>query len=241
MLCTACSLAIGASYTSPMQFCQSGLCLPATGGFSGYVIGPDWCCAGLTMFGSVLRKFFAPSMSLTRSETVFALSYTFQPAKPMMPTAIRMTAVNRSIGPQLRPWLTLTGAMGRRPPNFAAGFEAPAFAAGRVPADFVPADRVPADLAAFVPVALAAAAFEAPAAFEVAADFVADDFSSASAFAAADLAAPLDLAAPAAFAPTDRVVPAALDVPAVAPAALALVPAGFSGADSSLSRFGLPP
>src|SRR5579859_2536013 len=35
---------------------------------------------------------------------------------PMIPTASRPTIVNSAIGPQGRPWLTLTGAIGGRPP-----------------------------------------------------------------------------------------------------------------------------
>src|SRR6266508_1672627 len=43
-LWTACSLAIGASYTSPMQFCQIGLCVPATGGEVWNLSLPALCC-----------------------------------------------------------------------------------------------------------------------------------------------------------------------------------------------------
>src|SRR4051795_3129807 len=51
----------------------------------------------------------------------------------MMPTAIRPTAVNRAMGPQFRPWLTLTGVIGLRgepplpPPDEAGGVLAPGF------------------------------------------------------------------------------------------------------------------
>src|SRR5688572_16755743 len=156
-----------------MQFCQSPLCLPATGGICSYLIGPDWCWAAFTRSGLLLRKLCAPSIWPTRSETVSALSYTFHPAKPMMPTATRITAVNIAIGPQLRPWLTLTGASGRRPPALAAGREVAAFAAGREPALVAPAFAAPALAGAFDDAPALVALAERPAVFDAA--FVAFD------------------------------------------------------------------
>src|SRR5215207_473699 len=62
---------------------------------------------------------------------------------PMMPTAIRTTTPATAIGPQLRPPLTLTGAVGLRPlPPLPCGREP-----GRLPG-FAPADLAPADFAA---------------------------------------------------------------------------------------------
>src|SRR6185312_7148561 len=86
-----------------------------------------------------------------------------------MPTATRITTANIAIGPQLRPWLTLTGAIGRRPPPFTAGREPPALAAlaaGRPAALAAEADLEAAlEAAALAPVleedAVRPAAFEA--------------------------------------------------------------------------------
>src|SRR6266536_4163583 len=58
---------------------------------------------------------------------------TCQRPKPMILTASRPTSENRAIGPQLVPWLTLTGVVGgRRTPN-AAGLAGVADFAGLAP------------------------------------------------------------------------------------------------------------
>jgi len=85
---------------------------------------------------------------------------------PMIATATTPVATNRAIGPQLRPWLTRTGASGLRPlpPPPAANLAGVvlvgvAFAG----AAFVPVALVPVALAAvvFAPVVLAAVALAA--------------------------------------------------------------------------------
>src|SRR5262249_22867843 len=43
----------------------------------------------------------------------------------MMPSASAPTRLNRMIGPQLRPWLTLTGVIGLRPPPLPPALAAP--------------------------------------------------------------------------------------------------------------------
>jgi hypothetical protein len=149
----------------------------------------------------------------------------------------------------------LTGAMGRRPPAFAAGLVLAAFAAGREPAAFVPEAFAAAPAfvpAAFVPADFASAGFvSASSAAFAAADRAAAVFEEA-AFAAVDFAVPAALvvrppaalAGPAAFASAPAAAasaPAAFDAP-VDFAPVALVPAArAAGVDSSLSRFGLPP
>src|SRR5438046_10299712 len=64
----------------------------------------------------------------------------------MIRRAASPTAADRAIGPQFRPWLTLTGAIGRRPPPLPAA-AAGRLLDGRAPADFAPADVAPADFA----------------------------------------------------------------------------------------------
>src|SRR2546429_5638034 len=58
---------------------------------------------------------------------------------PMIPAASSATAVNSAMGPQLRPWLTLTGVIGGRPPPLAALFDAGALADVDLPAGLAPA------------------------------------------------------------------------------------------------------
>src|SRR6266511_711903 len=79
-------------------------------------------------------------MRSARCSKVRLCWYTSHEPYPMMPTAISATTANVRIGIQLRPWLTLTGAIGRRGPLPVAGRAdlafadvAPAFA-GAVPA-----------------------------------------------------------------------------------------------------------
>src|SRR5436309_937620 len=65
----------------------------------------------------------------------------------MIRSAASPTAADRAIGPQFRPWLTLTGATGRRPPPLPPVAAAGRLLDGRAPTDFGPADLAPADLA----------------------------------------------------------------------------------------------
>src|SRR6266545_4720545 len=101
-----------------------------------------------------------PEIPLARSCQVSSLLKTWYTPKPTMPIASSATNVLSMIGPQLRPWLTLTGVIG-----------------GRLPPPLPP---VFAGVAAFV-----ADRPAAPADFAAAADFVdAVDFAAAADFAA---------------------------------------------------------
>src|SRR6266545_2365871 len=108
-----------------------------------------------------------PEIPLARSCQVSSLLKTWYTPKPTMPIASSATNVLSMIGPQLRPWLTLTGVIGGRlppplPPVFAgvAAFVAdrPAAAADFVDAvDFAAA----ADFAADRPVPVLPVVFPA--------------------------------------------------------------------------------
>src|SRR5689334_18654614 len=64
-----------------------------------------------------------PAILAARSPHDWPFWKTWKAPKPMIPTAIRPTMANSAIGPQLRPWLTLTGVIGLRgpPPAFLPG------------------------------------------------------------------------------------------------------------------------
>lgn len=86
-----------------------------------------------------------PSMALARLSHGFEPWNDAQAPYPMMPAASTPTATKSAIGPQARPWVTLTGVTGLRGPlpparGEPAGLPEPALApdAGRPAAGFLP-------------------------------------------------------------------------------------------------------